>query len=231
MLKITNVKNLPPLIIDAFCYCMMFILTWISKRNKSNRLFDAKGNRAVNTGNLLGLHIAGIGGLGLVPITLFNQSFESILFGKGLPPNFFVIVWLFLLFAIGFTGLRAGSQIQICRHNSNGFSSAFLIHYFLVRILFLCSYELFFRGFLLVECIQRVGIFWAVLVTTGLTVLIHVFTNKKEMWACIPFGIILSICCITFNAVWPAILLHVALSLAYEIPPAHQFLNQLKFVK
>ena len=224
-------KNLPPLIIYALCYCMMFILTWITKRNKSNRLFDAKGTMAVNTGNLFGLHLAGIGWLALVPITFSNQSFESILSGNGLPSDFYVLALLFLIVAIGFTGFSTGRQIQISRQNIPGLTKAFLFHYFLVRLLFLCAYELFFRGLLLLECTQRWGIFGAVVLTTLLTVLIHVFTNKKEMWACIPFGIVLSFCCIAFNGVWPAILLHITLSLAYEIPPIYYFVNQLKLVK
>ena len=224
-------KNLPPLIIYAVCYCMMFILTWITKRNKSNRLFDAKGIMAANTGNLIGLHIAGIGWLGLVPITLFNQPLKGILSGIGIQSNFLVLLFLVLLIVIGIIGFKSGRQIQISHQYIHGLSKAFLLHYFSVRILFLFSYELFFRGLLLFEGIQNQGIILTILVSTGLTVLIHVFTNKKEMWACIPFGIVLSICCIAFNAVWPAIALHIALSLAYEIPPTLQFANQLKLIK
>ncbi len=215
----------------ALCYSMMFILTWISKLNKSNRLFDAKGLLAANAGNLIGLHFAGILWMGLVPFTLFKQSFKAILYGSGLPTLSWLLLFVFLLAIIVLTGFRASRQIHIKQENIPASSNKFLNYYFLVRILFLCSYELFFRGFLLFDCIKWVGILQAIILTTGLTVLIHVFTNKKEMWACIPFGIILCSCCIAFNAVWPAIVLHLALSLAYEIPLVNQFLTQLKLIK
>lgn len=218
-------KSIPPLIIYAGCYGVMFLLTWITNRNKSNRLFDVNGIIAANTGNLLGLHIAGIGWLALVPVMLFHQSFKATLSGTGLPSNSLVLLFLFLLVVICLTGYRAGRQIEISRYYCAGLSKVFLVHYFFFRILFLFSYELFFRGFLLFECIQIVGIFSALLVTTGLTVLIHLFTNNKEMWGCIPFGIVLSLCCVAFNSVWPAIVLHIALSLSYEIPPIYFLLT------
>ena len=132
---------------------------------------------------------------------------------------------------ITLTGFRKGRQIRIKYENRSVSSNVFVSYYFPVRILFLCAYELFFRGFLLFDCIRWFGILPAIIITTGLTVLIHVFTNKKEMWACIPFGIILCSCCITIHSVWQAIVLHLALSLAYEIPPVNQFLNQLKLIK
>ena len=75
------------------------------------------------------------------------------------------------------------------------------------------------------------GLIPAIALSTGLTVLIHVFTNKKEMWGCIPFGIILCGCSVVFNAVWPAIVLHLALSLSYELPPSYQFLKPVKLIK
>ena len=106
------------------------------------------------------------------------------------------------------------------------------LHWFIVlRILFLCGYELFFRGFLLFDCIQWLGIPWAITISTGLTVLIHVFNGKKEMWACIPFGIILCSCCIAVHAVWPAIILHIALAMSHELTLIAQFLTKLKPAK
>ncbi len=214
----------------SFCYFTIFILTWISKLNESNRLFNTKGILAANTGYLIGLHLAGILLFGLVPLTIFNQSNKLILEVGEIPTLSWLLSFILLIILTTITGLRSGEPIEIKQQYKNGSSKIFLIQYFPIRILFLCSYELFFRGFLLFDLIKWLGILQAVLITTGLTVLIHVFTNKKEMWACIPFGILLSIFCITINSVWPAILIHLILSLSYEIPPVNQFLNQLKHI-
>ncbi len=216
------------ILIYACCFTMVFVGTWISKYNKSNRLFDAQGVLAAKSSILLGLHVAGISLLGLFPIILLKKSPEIILTGSRFPDFLWLIVWVLLLIVIVATGLRAGRNIQIYQQYRHGFSNKFLSIYFLLRILFLCSYELFFRGLLLFDCIKWLGIYPAILLTTFFTVLIHVFTNKKEMLGCIPFGIMLSCCCIFFNAVWPAIVLHVALSMAYEIPPLNYFLKLLK---
>ena len=219
------------ILIYACCFAMLFAATWISKHNKSNRLFDAQGVLATSSNTLIGLHVAGIYWLGLVPLILLKKSFQIIFAGSSFPDFLWLTVWVFLLIVIVVTGLRAGRNIQICQPYRHGFSNKFLTIYFLLRILFLCSYELFFRGLLLFDCIKWRGIYPAILLTTFFTVLIHVFTNKKEMLGCIPFGIILSGCCIAFNAAWPAIVMHVALSMAYELPPLTNFLKLSKLSK
>lgn len=224
-------NNSDDLLRYILCYGMMFLFTWIGKLNRSNRLFDAKGFLAANRTYLVGLHLAGILWLGIVPLTYLNQIQQGILFGNGIHRFLWWLLFGCLLLAMSVTGFRASRRINISEQNNPASLNKFLAFYFPVRILFLCAYESFFRGFLLFGCIKWFGIIPAVALSTGLTVLIHVFTNKKEMWACIPFGIILCTCCITIHAVWPAMLLHLALSLAYEIPIANKFFTQLKPVK
>ena len=214
----------------ALCYLMMFLFTWIGKINNSNKLFDAKGLLAVNRAYLIALHLAGILWFGFVPLTYLHKFLNEILLSNRLPHFFWLILFGLLMIAMAFTGSRAARQIHI-KKNDPGLSNKFLICYILARILFLCAYELFFRGFLLFDSIKWFGTIPAVLFTTALTVLIHLFSNKKEMWACIPFGILLSVCCIAFNAVWPAIALHLTLSFTYEIPVVKQFFYNIKSVK
>jgi len=215
----------------SICYTAIFILTGVSKINKSNRLFNNEGTAAANNRILTALHIAGIVCLGIIPGIFFKQPFNAIIPAGTLPGFLWMLLFSVLLIVVSFAGFRASRHIHIRYKKNNTLSKIFLTGYFTVRILFLCAYELFFRGFLLFDCIKWMGILPAITLTTGLTVLIHVFTNKKEMWACIPFGILLSVLCIAANAVWPAVIIHLALSLSYEIPPVYQFLTQLKPVK
>lgn len=51
-------KHSSSVLIYAGCFAMLFAATWISKHNKSNRLFDAQGVLVNNSNTLLGLHIA-----------------------------------------------------------------------------------------------------------------------------------------------------------------------------
>jgi len=224
-------NNSNRLLAYALCFTTMFILNWICKQNKSNRLFNPEGILSINGVYLVALHFAGFFWFALVPIALSKYSLKTFLLGSGYPNFFWSLSVVLLLLIIVITSSRESSKIHIKQENIHMPSNKFFSYYFTVRILFLCAYELFFRGFLLFDCIKWFGILPAIMLSTSLTILIHVFTNKKEMWGCVPFGIILCSCCIALNAVWPAIVLHLALSMAYEIPPAYQFINQLKLSK
>jgi len=219
------------LLVFALCYGMVFLATWISRRDNSNRLFNTNGEPASSTVKLFGLHIAGIFWLGLVPLFFFKQTAIALFSGTGVPGLYWWLAYSVAFVLIALTGFRSGSQIQIRQSNPNILSGKLVNLYFPVRILFVSAYEFFFRGILLFDLITRLGMYPAVIISTGLTVLIHVFTNKKEMWGCVPFGIILSAFCISIHAVWPAIAIHIVLSLAYELPPVTRFFTQLKPAK
>jgi membrane protease YdiL (CAAX protease family) len=209
----------------------MFVITWLTRQNKSNRLFDSKGFLAADTTSLLRLNLAGICLFGMIPLLFYKNSIVSLVLGDHMPTNYWLIAFSFLLLLITFTGFHSGWQMKLKLNNARVSSKAFLSQYFTFRILFLLSYELFFRGILLFSCIDLLGIFPAIILSTMLTVLIHVFTNKKEMWACIPFGLLLCSYSIAVHAVWPAFLFHMALSFAYELPPLNQLFIKLNPAK
>ncbi|HEX7905720.1 MAG TPA: CPBP family glutamic-type intramembrane protease [Chitinophagaceae bacterium] len=219
------------ILIYAGCYFLMFIITGKAKRSKSNRLFDTNGVLTANTENLIGLHLAGIIVFGVIPFALFKSSLETVLPGNRIPMLLWLLVLFFLVILISIMGFRASRRISIRSENIPGEYKNIFGGYFIVRIFFLVAYEYFFRGVVLFEGIKWIGVLPSILLSTGLTVLIHVFTNKKERWGCIPFGIILCSYCILLNAVWPAIVLHLALSLSYEIPPVYHFLKPVKAIR
>ena len=198
--------NQAVVLIYILCYILMFIITGLSKLRGSNRLFGFKGALPNNPSCLVVLHIAGILWFGFVPWCLSKQSLKAILFGNGLPTLSWMMLFIVLLAVIIFTAFRASQKVQI-KHAAGSLSAAaFLPFYFPLRIIFLGAYELFFRGVVFFDCIKWVGLVYAIIITTFLTGLIHVFTNTKEMWACIPFGIACCIFCISLHAVWPAII-------------------------
>ena len=224
-------KNSEALLIYACCFSMFFIIKWMSKTNRSNRLFDKNAALSTNTGNLIGLHLAGILWLGLVPVILLKRSFNETITGEVLPTLSWFLSFISLIALVVISVLRVNRKIHIPHKNIHILSGKFIGQYFFVRILFLVAYELFFRGMLLFDCIKWFGIFQAITLTTLLTVLLHAFSNKKEMWACIPYGIISCCCCISIQAVWPAIILHLALSITYETSLLNRSLTHLKLIK
>ena len=89
--------------------------------------------------------------------------------------------------------------------------------YFTIRILFLLSYEFFFRGVLFFTLLEVNDIFIAILVCTFLYVLIHAFDSRAEIIGAIPFGIILCLFSYFTNSIWPAFIIHITLSGVYEV--------------
>ena len=169
--------------------------------------------------------------LGLIPLILLKRSFNETITREVLPTFSWFLSFIFLVILVTICSLRISRQIHISHKDIHILSGKFLGQYFFVRILFLVAYELFFRGLLLFDCIEWFGIFQAITFSTLLTVILHVFSGKKEMWACIPYGIISCCCCISIQAVWPAIILHLALSITYETSLLNRSLTHLKLVK
>lgn len=211
----------PPFLIYIFCYVMVFILSMVSKKAGSQRLVKDDGSISDKPGNIIGLHLIGIMWLGLVPVFVLKLPVLKTFTGNGFRDSSLVIIFFGLLVLTAAVAIRAGKNVQ--QHISNaGYHSfqlpaVYAIRYFIIRMIFLFVYELWFRGFLLFFSIDTLGIPLAVTVNVLLYVLLHLFNSKKEMLACIPFGLLVCWLCILFNAAWPAVVLHITFSLLYEI--------------
>ncbi|HVT84768.1 MAG TPA: CPBP family intramembrane glutamic endopeptidase [Chitinophagaceae bacterium] len=217
----------------AMCYCAFFAMLLLSKPNGGYKLFDKNGP-AQNTGALFGSQIAGIVWLGLVPVFTFDQSWIDIVFGIEIPDFFPVVIIILLLIAVSlFARIQSENRFGEIVSNQKTvkiFSRDFILRYILLRLLFLCAYEIFLRGYLLTDSIHYLGITKAVLLNIALYTLLHLPADKKEIIACIPFGALLCLVCIWFQVVWPAILLHVSLSLVYEINLLKKFHRSINAV-
>jgi membrane protease YdiL (CAAX protease family) len=88
--------------------------------------------------------------------------------------------------------------------------------YFPIRIVFLFSYEFFFRGLVFFSLLQHFDLYISILVTTILYVVIHSFDSKAEILGAIPFGILLCILTYFTNSIWMAFIIHTTLSGVYE---------------
>jgi hypothetical protein len=212
-------KTLIIIISYIACYLVFFLLTFLSKKNKSNKLFTNNGTVS-NSANLIALQIAGIIWLGAVPPVFSGTSLITVIFTKAEPG---LLQTMVLLFFIGITvwfalyqSAKDFSRFVYSGNNLAIFSGGFAISYLVTRIFFLFVYEAWFRGLLLFTCIAYMGIPLAVAVNIVLYTLLHAFSGKKEMLSCIPFGMLLCGLSIWFGAAWPAIMLHLALAIAYE---------------
>lgn len=190
------------------------VLLFVYRRN-SLRLLNP--DTAVGSPSLLILlNVTGILTFGLLPLLNFPLP-------EMFPVNAATSKWLLLaalvLLTSSFAYFIAEKDLQQNKVSVHPklLSSGFLLLYFTVRIAFIATYEIWFRGFFLFFCIDRFGTFNAVALNVVLYVLLHAVNGKREMLSCIPFGILLCAMAIWFESPLPAVLIHLALTVPYDI--------------
>lgn len=213
----------------SLCYCMYFIMLCLVHLKCSHQLVDQKGKPVPRPGQLLGLHIAGILWLGVVPLTWASPILPIIIGPQDLGANFRMIVFASLFLAMTI-GSREGRLYKLAASDTAALCKSFFARYLAVRIPFLISYELFFRGHLLFFNALRLGLVPAILVDVILTMLLHIFSEQKIRWGCLPFSVAGCLLNIQAHAVLPSILLHLLLSLSFEIKVLNKLFKPLNSV-
>ena len=193
---------------------LLFAEIWAASK-KSHRLIDianGKGKVAILNGKLLsGIAVFVIGcryysSLHESNMQVFDPAWS----------NEWSLTCLVITIAAGMTGYKAA------RNNSSNnlpysLNAFLLVIYLLLRIVFLVLYECFFRAVLLFILLNEVEVMPAILINVTLYTLVHCYSNRKEIIGCIPFGFLLCIVTLLHHSVWPAIIIHLALAMSYEI--------------
>ena len=103
-----------------------------------------------------------------------------------------------------------------------------IILYGSLRLLYLISYECFFRGLLLMSFCFLAGVTWGVIINISLYTLIHIQKEKKELLACIPFGLLVCLFTVWWQSAWPAIIFHSQIAIVHEWPALRKFVSSKK---
>jgi membrane protease YdiL (CAAX protease family) len=213
----------------SMSYLLFFALLWLSKEKRGLRLFDAKG-LVSNPRMLIVLQIGGIILFGTLPF-LSNHPSSFVLYTSAAiaSPTTSITLLLMILLIIISPRIAETKYKEVLGNVSANTSlgNIFIIPYFIIRILFICVYESWFRGYLLNDCITSFGAVLAILLNVCLYTLLHLVNGKDEVIACIPFGLLLCCLCIWQGAAWPAIVIHLALTVPYEI----SFLRKIRTIK
>lgn len=215
-------------------YTFFFVFNRKNIKNGSQRLIDENGDFTSKPKQLLYGHFVGAIWLGFVPVITLQNSFLNALIDLQTIEIKNVLLYVLALIILLFLALRESKSAHEKKDNSESvfkLSALFFPTYFISRALFLFSYELWLRGALLFETASAIGKPLAITLNVFLYVLLHIFNSRKELLACIPFGITACLFCFLFNAVWPAIILHIGFSLAYEINFYRLDLTRLKTLK
>jgi len=201
-------------------YILFFVFNQKSIKGNYQRLIDDNGDFTSKPRQLLYAHFIGAIWLGFYSVITLKDSFINTLIDLQTIEIKNILLYVLTLIVILLIALKESKSAHEKKANPEGsfqLSGFFFITYFITRALFLFCYELWFRGSLLFETSSTMGRPLAIVLNIFLYVLLHVFNSRKEILGCIPFGITACLFSFLFNAVWPAILLHIAFSLAYEI--------------
>jgi membrane protease YdiL (CAAX protease family) len=208
------------LVIYSISYLLFFAMLLLSKIKRGIRLLDDTGI-VINRVMLIVLHVAGVLLFAVISFYSFDQQLPVVVVGKVAAGSLqIIVIGFFVILAIVIAPMLAEKN---CRQPGNrlsvstSLSSRFIINYFFIRILFLAAYETWFRGYLLTDCIASWGIPVAILINISFYTLLHIVNGKNEMLGCIPFGLLLCILCTWTDAAWPAILIHIAFTVSYEV--------------
>jgi hypothetical protein len=100
--------------------------------------------------------------------------------------------------------------------------------YATLRVIFLASYEWFFRGMLLIGFSLWVGMTWSIIINISLYILIHFHKTKKEVIGCLPFGILACVFTIWWQSLWPTIIFHLQIAIINEWPVLQKLISRQK---
>lgn len=203
----------------AGSFLLFFLLTWYIQRNKNHQLFRQHQPASAPLQWVI-WQLAGIVLFGRVLFIRTSYSPVKIIFGNEQPstPSLIVIACcLLLILYISKQELRKRFQdSEMPNKNATIIQPVFLSMYFLLRPVYLVIYELWFRGYLLLDTTIWLGPASAVALNVFLYVLIHIFSGKKEIGGSVLLGIVMCLVTLWINAAWPAILLHLVLGLVVE---------------
>ncbi|MDH5412506.1 MAG: CPBP family intramembrane metalloprotease [Flavobacteriaceae bacterium] len=218
--------NINIFILISFSFVIYFIISYVSKilkvQNVATAISTKNGLRLINVKHIVGIILFGIIFYLLVP------PYRSLLAIQEFPGLILLLLFLTTVFTSAILAFNSAKdkdifQAETIRHSFNNKS-----FYFIIRIIFLFSYEFFFRGILFFSLLELNGLFIAITITTILYVLIHVFDTKKEIIGAIPFGIILCLFSYYTQSIWMAFIIHMTLSVVYELSILKQLSHKIK---
>lgn len=205
------------MIYHIFAYSAMFGASWYAYRKESLKFFSENG-WAKNMGPLFLVMTTGILVWGFLPFFIRGIEFSAEIIGGKNPLEY--TQWILIMVLIILASLVGYSQSKNLQKVDSLFFAPpipFIVFLFFVfRISFLIAYEFWFRGIFLYDLLLAFSVPVAIGINVFLYALIHYFSGPKEALSSILFGVILCLITIDIGAVWPAVLIHLSLSLSFE---------------
>ena len=211
-------NRLYEVMITAFLVYLIlsYVYKRITVRNAEEALKRSDGLVLINLKNIMGILLFGVLFYVLLP------DFRFLLWSFQIPSTYILGLAVLVIMASGILAYRSArnklNDMDYVAYHSH--YKVFL--YAPIRILFLISYEFFFRGVLFFSLLEIMSLWEAILITTVLYVVIHGFDSRNEIIGAIPFGMVLCLFSYVTQSVIIACLIHLSLSLIYECYMFHR---------
>ena len=195
------------------CFWSYFLISHTCSRLEVTKITEAvsceNGFEVLNMRHILGILIFSI-----AAYVFFNHSEILLLKNFMEDPALIISVAFFATISMDLSVSDATSRNvpmpQIPFSMVNG------LLYIIIRLIFLFTYEIFFRGVLFMFSLQYTNLVYAILINLFFYALIHSFDSRKEIIGSLPFGIVLCMFTYFSGSIWPAFIIHASLSLGYE---------------
>ena len=212
-------------IIAYLCFAALQFLAWKKGGLHFTSAPDAAGRKTNLILQICGILIfIGAGTIWQVRVNANGQQSEMLQMPQGLP------LWpiAILSCATAATGIMIARKQLRMKTPSDGPSPGTWYMYFPLRMIFIILYELFFRGVLFFATMALFSVYIAIPVNIALYYFAHILGDRKESNGSILFGLILCALAFYYSSFWPAAIVHLSLTLAYEIPFAIHSIRHIK---
>jgi membrane protease YdiL (CAAX protease family) len=202
-------------VLISISFVTYFIVSMVYKKlgihNLQSALLATNGLRLLNLKHVLGIILFGI-----IYYTIFPE-FKFLVEVIEIPRLYVLLPFFVIVFLCAYISDSTIKKQTFKRTFVSGYNLSNAWTYFIIRFVFLLCYEFFFRGVLLFQFLEITSLFSAIVYSTILYVLIHIFDSRKEILGAIPFGIVLCLFTYFTNSIWCAFIIHISLSAVYEI--------------
>ena len=200
-------------------FCTLVLLVFLScqywARGKGALHFTGCKNNKARKVNIL-LHAFGVLLMG-VATGIVSDPFVFLAGIHTVKPPYGMAGFTTLLLSVTAAALAFREARKMAGEAEGGSSAPhLLLIYFPLRTVYIAAYEYFFRGILLFSCLQVFNSFWAILVNTVFYLVAHLMGDKKEKMGTLLLGPLLCVACIMASSYWPAVFVHLSLTLFYE---------------
>jgi len=202
--------------ISVAAFIMLLILQITSVIRKSRNLEEVL-NSTGNMDSLINKNLIGISVL--VPAVVFSMILNDSFHPGTLPSGNidWFAVWFISIVAVVFFAFLLEEKSVITNQFYSKFFPEPIRFYLFSRCLFLIAYEFFFRGVMFENIKEVAGIEWSIILNIVAYSAVQIYSSKKEIIGTIPFGLLLCLLTIKLQSVWPAVTVHLALTLSYEM--------------